>query len=730
MALSTLVVDLILKAAGFESDMARASKTAQKRMKEIEKEAKALGKAMGVALAAGATAVAVAIKSAIDRADEMNKSAQLLGLTTEQLSRLEYAAKLSDVALETLTGSFVKMTKVQAEAVTKGSAAAQVFEAFGVDAIDPLTGKLRDSEAVFRDWADVLSRLDAPERLAVGMEVFGKSFKDIEPLIRGGSAALDEFGAESDRIGNTVSTGVGLAADEFNDRLDTLKATIGGVALQLAAELLPQLISLEGELQRSAESGEAARSIAQVFHVIEIAARLVAGAVQFVADTIQAMVSTGVSQFHRLSGVVKTMRLDIAGAREEFRLAEQERDAAAFAYKETQNHNWTGGGDAATAPAVQWIDAPSVAEHAATMRAKAQAKEFLDAQNRRAKEAAAARAASQAAAAGNRAAAEAAREAAQAEKERAQALKESQEASAEFATQLQDLSDELAGPLAQASTQYKRDQEGLKKLAEEGKVSAADLASAQELLGKAYAKTTAEIEKRLHPEREALAELQFYIAASQAATLADRDRLEIMREFPDASKAMVDQIVESREALREAGEAINVADGIRDSFEDAFADILTGAKSVKDAFKDLAASILADIARVIAKRMVAQIFGEPGTTGAGSPGGGFLSAIASFLTGNALGNAFDGGNVTAFASGGIVNRPTVFPMARGMGLMGEAGPEAVMPLKRLADGKLGVHSGGRSPVINISVDGATTKETAQQIATKVAQAMAFAGRAA
>ena len=55
--------------------------------------------------------------------------------------------------------------------------------------------------------------------------------------------------------------------------------------------------------------------------------------------------------------------------------------------------------------------------------------------------------------------------------------------------------------------------------------------------------------------------------------------------------------------------------------------------------------------------------------------------------------------------GGIVNRPTLFPFAKGIGLMGEAGPEAIMPLRRGADGKLGVAGGGGgSTTINVSVD--------------------------
>lgn len=87
-----------------------------------------------------------------------------------------------------------------------------------------------------------------------------------------------------------------------------------------------------------------------------------------------------------------------------------------------------------------------------------------------------------------------------------------------------------------------------------------------------------------------------------------------------------------------------------------------------------------------------------------SPGGGVGGTILSSIIGafQANGGAWNNG-VQMFANGGVVNRTTPFGMAGGrMGIMGEAGPEAIMPLKRGADGKLGVAGGGGGGT-NISI---------------------------
>jgi len=111
-------------------------------------------------------------------------------------------------------------------------------------------------------------------------------------------------------------------------------------------------------------------------------------------------------------------------------------------------------------------------------------------------------------------------------------------------------------------------------------------------------------------------------------------------------------------------------------------------------------------------------------------------AMASMITGAmsgvlpfANGAGFAQGRVMPFAQGGVVSGPVSFPMRGGLGLMGEAGPEAIMPLARGPDGRLGVRSasGGRpvSVVFNISTpDVAGFQRSQSQIAAQMSRLLA------
>lgn len=109
------------------------------------------------------------------------------------------------------------------------------------------------------------------------------------------------------------------------------------------------------------------------------------------------------------------------------------------------------------------------------------------------------------------------------------------------------------------------------------------------------------------------------------------------------------------------------------------------------------------------------------------------SLFSSVLGG--LGNAlpFAKGGVVPFASGGVVSSPTYFPTGGQLGVAGEAGPEAILPLRRGADGALGVASGARaspvSVVFNVSTpDAGSFRKSEAQITGMLARAVSRGAR--
>ena len=89
---------------------------------------------------------------------------------------------------------------------------------------------------------------------------------------------------------------------------------------------------------------------------------------------------------------------------------------------------------------------------------------------------------------------------------------------------------------------------------------------------------------------------------------------------------------------------------------------------------------------------------------------GIFSSIASMFTANADGGVYNSPSLSAY-SGGVYNTPQLFKFASGAGVFGEAGPEAIMPLKRGADGKLGVSGGGNTTVNVINNSGGQASST-------------------
>lgn len=164
--------------------------------------------------------------------------------------------------------------------------------------------------------------------------------------------------------------------------------------------------------------------------------------------------------------------------------------------------------------------------------------------------------------------------------------------------------------------------------------------------------------------------------------------------------------------------AAGVVSSSMDSALDNVASMLMGNKA---SWKDWASSVLSMIAKVAlqmaAVNLVSGIVSSVGgaAVGAASAGGGtannsFSGGAYNNLTLNAKGGVYQSHDLSQY-SGSVVSSPTLFAFAKGAGLMGEAGPEAIMPLTRAADGSLGVRAigtGGGAGGTSISVSAPVT----------------------
>lgn len=203
---------------------------------------------------------------------------------------------------------------------------------------------------------------------------------------------------------------------------------------------------------------------------------------------------------------------------------------------------------------------------------------------------------------------------------------------------------------------------------------------------------------------------------------------------------------------KKVSSSLDDAKGILKGFMSDFVGGLRQGKSIWESFADAATNALNKVIDKLLNNLIDAIFqvnsvAGSSTGGATGGGGGFLGGIFSLFTGlfSAKGNVFNNG-VQAFAKGGsftnsVVGRPTAFSYGNGasMGVMGEAGPEAVMPLVRGPDGSLGVQNHGGStsnqnnitiaPVINVEGGSSGNAEQDQRQATKISDTVTDAIRA-
>lgn len=203
------------------------------------------------------------------------------------------------------------------------------------------------------------------------------------------------------------------------------------------------------------------------------------------------------------------------------------------------------------------------------------------------------------------------------------------------------------------------------------------------------------------------------------------DQLAALEESLGSSAAMVaafdGEMARMRETMVFTGrEMDSLSRGLGGGLRRAFDGLVFDGMKLSDALKGVGKAI-SDTIYGIAMKPVTNAIG-------GALAQGIAGVMGAFMP-FAQGGAFAQGKVMPFANGGVVSSPVTFPMRGGRGLMGEAGPEAIMPLARGADGRLGVQAQGGGRAVNVVMNITTPdvqgfQRSQSQIAAQVGRALA------
>lgn len=177
-------------------------------------------------------------------ADEILTQSVVTGLSTEALQEYQYAAELVDVSLDTLTSSQSKMIRSMDAARRGSKEQAEAFDKLGIG-VQNADGTLRDAQEVFGDVIDALGAIsNETERDAIAMTIFGRSARDLNPLIKAGSDGLRELTQEAHNVGYVMGEEALDALGAVDDQLQRMNRSGEALKNQIAVGMAPAVENL------------------------------------------------------------------------------------------------------------------------------------------------------------------------------------------------------------------------------------------------------------------------------------------------------------------------------------------------------------------------------------------------------------------------------------------------------------------------------------------------------
>ena len=664
----------------------------------------------GSAIVAGLGAI---VKQSIDAGDELFNLQAKTGVAANALIGIGNAAKLADVDLGTLGKGLTKLNVNLVNAAEGNEDLARKFQALGVSVKDT-NGQVVPADKALKQIADRFADMpDGAQKAAAAVALFGKSGTELIPLLNEGAASMEKF---------TYKVGEDFAArsDLFNDTITELSIKTQGFGLELTDALLPALQSI---LEVFADLFDTDQDWTALFDVIKVGLRAVATVIYASIKLVDVAIKNVVAYFEAVGQVLQG---NFSGARDIVQnrigalLKQAQQDFAQIQKIWTDSPSpGTGrrsGGrgmalDTSAADAKRAADSKRAANEAERQQQKRNnlTQQLIDLQEslRRKVE--------------DSNAAFANVGGTPVEKllvDRADAIRENERTVDDLTRQVLKLFrdvkaaggemnvkpfEALINQLSEANTNLAQQEftQGLIDL----------LPSLQEYDDKIGEVKRGKVElTELEKLNAQVNLLQLDILAATNPALAEHVRLlrERAAALDDTNKKQKEQEdsfgANFAEKIKAYYQSISnfgaqVGDAVVNTFQGLEDQLTNFVTTGKLSFADLANSIIADIARIAIRQAII----APLVKGVGS-----LFGIPF-----ANGGVFAQNGIQPFARGGIVDKPTLFPFANGTGLMGEAGPEAILPLRRGRDGRLGVDAGGGGGGINVTVNVDATGTKAQ-----------------
>lgn len=233
---------------GVSDKLSAGLRRAQKQLEAFGAGLRSVGIRMAGIGAAAATSLFGAARMFATVGDDLEEMSQRTGVSVEALSELGFAADIAGSDLETLETGIKHMQRAIVEAAGGSESAQQALAKLGLSAAD-LAGLSPDEQ--FKRMADGIARIEDPAlRVAVAMQIFGRSGTKLIPLLAEGASGIEALQEQARRLGLTISAETAHDAAELNDALDSLWRVVRQGVFTIGSALAPTLKELAERITR------------------------------------------------------------------------------------------------------------------------------------------------------------------------------------------------------------------------------------------------------------------------------------------------------------------------------------------------------------------------------------------------------------------------------------------------------------------------------------------------